>query len=184
MNVERERTVMMLLRILVGIGLLVIGRRLFLLFVGLMGFITGIHLASHFFPGQPEWMIIVIGLMAGVLGALLALLLQWMAVGLAGFLAGGYIVVSVLHVLGSGIRMDWLPFLIGGILGTILIIFLFDWALIILSSLAGAGLITETSHVDHWVKTLLFIVLLIAGIVVQSGLMKRRQSPATTLDRK
>ena len=184
MNVEGERTVMMLLRILVGIGLLVMGRRLFLLFVGLIGFITGIHLASHFFPGQPEWMIIVIGLMAGVLGALLALLLQWMAVGLAGFLAGGYIVVSILHVLGLGIRMDWLPFFIGGILGTILIIFLFDWALIILSSLAGAGLITETFHVDHWVKTLLFIVLLIAGIVVQSGLMKRRRSPATTLDRK
>jgi hypothetical protein len=184
MNVEGERTVMMLLRILVGIGLLVMGRRLFLLFVGLIGFITGIHLASHFFPGQPEWMIIAIGLMAGVLGALLALLLQWMAVGLAGFLAGGYIVVSVLHVLGLGIRMDWLPFLIGGILGTILIIFLFDWALIILSSLAGAGLITETFHVDHWVKTLLFIVLLIAGVVVQSGLMKRRRLPATTLDRK
>lgn len=175
---------MMLLRILVGIGLLVMGRRLFLLFVGLIGFITGIHLASHFFPGQPEWMMIAIGLMAGVLGALLALLLQWMAVGLAGFLAGGYIVVSVLRVLGLGIRMDWLPFLIGGILGTLLIILLFDWALIILSSLVGAGLITETFYVDHWVKTLLFIVLLIAGIFVQSRLMKRRRSPATPLDRK
>jgi hypothetical protein len=184
MNVEEERTVMVLLRILAGIGLLVMGRRLFLLFVGLIGFITGIHLASRFFPGQPEWMIIAIGLMAGVLGALLALLLQWMAVGLAGFLAGGYIVVSLLEMLGFGTQMDWLPFLIGGILGTILTIFLFDWALIILSSLVGAGLITETFHVDHWVKTLLFIVLLIAGIVVQSGLMKRKRSQATTLDRK
>jgi hypothetical protein len=183
MSVEGERTVMTLLRILVGIGLLVMGRRLFLLFVGLIGFITGMHLASHFFPGQPEWMIIAIGLMAGVAGALLALLLQWMAVGLAGFLAGGYIVVSVLHVLGSGIRMDWLPFLIGGFLGTILTIFLFDWALIILSSLAGAGLITGTFHVDLWVKTLLFIVLSIAGIVVQFVLMKRRRSPAPPLKR-
>jgi hypothetical protein len=36
MNVEGEKTVMMLLRILVGIGLLVMGRRLFLLFVGLI----------------------------------------------------------------------------------------------------------------------------------------------------
>jgi hypothetical protein len=184
MNVEGKRTVMMLLRILVGIGLLVMGRRLFLLFVGLIGFITGIHLASHFFPGQPEWMMIAIGLMAGVLGALLALLLQWMAVGLAGFLAGGYIVVSVLQILGLGFRMDWLPFLMGGILGTLLIIVLFDWALIILSSLVGAGLITETFHADYWVKTLLLIVLLIAGIVVQSGLMKGKRSQTTTLDRK
>jgi hypothetical protein len=183
MSVEGERTVMMLLRILVGIGLLVMGRRLFFLFVGLIGFITGIHLASHFFPGQPEWMILAIGLMAGVLGALLALLLQWMAVGLAGFLAGGYITLSVLHVLGLGIRTDWLPFLIGGILGTLLTIFLFYWALIILSSLAGAGLIMETFHVDHWVETFLFIVLSIAGIVIQSVSMKRRRPPALPLKR-
>jgi hypothetical protein len=39
----------MLLRVLVGIGLLITGRRLFWLFVGLIGFITGTHLASRFF---------------------------------------------------------------------------------------------------------------------------------------
>jgi hypothetical protein len=175
MNVEGERTAMMLLRILVGIGLLIMGRRLFWLFVGLIGFIWGIHLASHFFPGQPEWVIVAIALMAGVLGALLALLLQWLAVRLAGFLAGAYIVVSLLHVTGWGTRMDWLLFLIGGIIGTILIMVLFDWALMILSSLAGAGLITATFHVDHWVKILLFIVLLIAGIVIQSGFERRKR---------
>ena len=174
---------MMLLRILVGIGLLIMGRRLFWLVVGLIGFISGIHLASHFFPGQPEWMIVAIALMAGVLGALLVLLLQWLAVGLAGFLAGAYIVVSLSHVTGWGTRMDWFLFLIGGIIGTILIMVLFDWALIILSSLAGAGFITGTFHVNHWVKTLLFIVLLITGIVVQSGLMKTRPSPAPPLNR-
>jgi len=128
---------MMLLRVLAGIGLLIMGRRLFWLFVGLIGFISGIHLASHFFPGQPEWMIVAIALMAGVLGTLLALLLQWLAVGLAGFLAGAYIVVSLLHVTGWGTRMDWLLFLIGGVIGSILIMVLFDWALIVLSSLAG-----------------------------------------------
>ena len=36
MNLERERTVMMLLRILAGSGLLIMGRRLFLLLVGLI----------------------------------------------------------------------------------------------------------------------------------------------------
>ena len=174
---------MMLLRILVGIGLLIMGRRLFWLFVGLIGFVWGIHLASHFFLGQPEWMIIAVALMAGVLGALLALMLQWLAVGLAGFLAGAYIVVSLLHITGWGTRMGWLPFLIGGVIGSILIMVLFDWALIILSSLAGAGFITGTFRIDHWVKTLLFIVLLIAGIVVQSGLMKARRSPAPPLNR-
>jgi len=110
-------------------------------------------------------------------------LLQWLAVGLAGFLAGAYIVVSLLHVTGWGTRMDWLFFLICGVIGSILIMVVFDWALIALSSLAGAGLIAATFHVDHLVKTLLFIGLLIAGIAVQSGLMKRRRSPAPPRNR-
>ncbi len=170
---EKE-TVMILLRILVGIALLLAGRRLFWLFVGLIGFISGIEIATRFFPGQPEWIILAIALTAGALGALLALFLQWVAIGLAGFSAGAYIVVRLLHVSGWGSSgMDWLLFLIGGILGVLLIIVLFDWALIILSSLVGSGLITETVRVDRGLATLLFIALFIVGLVVQSRLKKR-----------
>lgn len=166
---------MIWLRILAGIGLLVFGRKLFWLFVGLIGFASGIQVATRFFPGQPEWMILAIALTAGVLGALLALFLQWLAIGLAGFFAGAYIVTRLLHASGLATSgMDWLLFLIGGILGLILIVILFDWALIILSSLAGAGLITESVHVGHSGALLLFIVLAIAGILVQSRLMKTR----------
>ncbi len=167
---------MILLRILAGITLLVAGRRLFWLFVALIGFISGIRLASHLFPGQPEWMILAIALMAGVLGALLALVLQWLAIGLAGFFGVAYVMVSLLHLSGWGVSgTDWLFFFIGGILGTILIIVLFDWALIILSSLAGAGLIIETLHADRSVHILLFIGLFIVGIVVQSRLTRQKQ---------
>ena len=166
---------MILLRILAGIALLIMGRRLFWLFVGLIGFISGIDIAIYFLPGQPEWIIFSIALAAGVLGALLALFFQWLAIGLAGFLTGGYTVASLLHLLGWGPSgIDWFFFLVGGILGTLLIIVLFDWALIILSSLAGAVLITETFHIDRGAATLLFIGLFIAGIAVQSILKMRR----------
>jgi len=167
---------MILLRILAGVALLVAGRRLFWLFVGLIGFISGARMASHFFPGQPEWIVLAVALTAGVLGALLALFLQWLAIGLAGFLAGAYIVVNLLHLSGwetGGI--DWLLFFIGGILGTILIIVLFDWALIILSSLAGAGLIIETLHADRGLAAMLFIALFIVGIVVQSHVTRMKK---------
>ena len=164
---------MSLLRILVGIALLVMGRRLFWLFVGLIGFISGTRLAIHFFPDQPEWMILAIALLAGVLGALLALCLQWLAIGLAGFSAGAYIFVRFLHVSGWGTtEMEWLFFVIGGILGVLLILVLFDWALIILSSLVGSGFITETIHVGQELMTLLFIPLFIVGVVIQSRLKK------------
>jgi len=168
---------MILLAILAGIALLVAGRRLFWLFVGLIGFISGIRLAPQFFPGHPEWMVLVIALMAGALGALLALVLQWLAIGLAGFFAGAYVVVSLLSISGWGTSgMNWLFFFIGGILGTLLMIVLFDWALIILSCLAGAGLIIETIHDDRWVMILLFTALFIAGIVVQLRVKSTKQS--------
>ncbi len=165
---------MMWLKILAGVALLIVGRRLFWLFVGVIGFVWGVRIASHFFPGQPEWMILAMALMAGVLGALLALLLQWLAIGLAGFSVGAYIVLRLLHLSGwktGGI--EWVLLLIGGILGALLIILLFDWALIILSSLAGAGLITESLYVQQGHGTLLFIGLVLVGILVQSRLMKR-----------
>ncbi len=164
---------MIWLRMLAGVALLVVGRRLFWLFVGLIGFMWGIRVAAHFFPGQPEWMVVAIALTAGVLGALLALIFQWFAIGLAGFSVGAYIVLRLLHI--SGWRtggIDWLLPLIGGIIGALLIIILFDWALIILSSLAGAGLITESLHVGQGSETLLLIGLFVAGVLVQSRLMR------------
>ena len=164
---------MIFFRILAGVILLIAGRRLFWLFVALIGFMAGIRAASHFFPGQPEWMILAIALVAGVVGALLAFFLQWLAIGLAGFSAGAYVVFSLLNLSGRGSSgIDWVLCLAGGILGLILIIVLFDWALIILSSLVGAGLITETVYPNGSVAALLFIGLVIVGIVVQSRLRK------------
>lgn len=166
---------MILLRILAGIALMVAGRRLFWLFVGLIGFISGVRLASHFFPGQPEWMVFAIALMAGVFGAFLALVLQWLAVGLAGFFAGAYILITMVKISGWGTAgTNWL-FFIGGVLGTLLILVLFRWALIILSSLAGAGLIIETIHADRGVTILLFAALFVTGVVIQSWVRGTKQ---------
>jgi len=166
---------MIFVNVLAGIALLLMGRRLFWLFVGLIGFTSGLRIGAHFFPGQPEWMILVIALVAGVMGAVFAVFLQQLAIVIAGFLAGAYIVVILLHVPAWGTSgIDWVLFLIGGILGALVMVVLFGWALIILSSLVGAGLITEILYVDRWITTLLFITLFIAGVVIQSRLLKAK----------
>lgn len=168
---------MILLKILAGVVLLVTGRRLFWLFVALVGFAAGLHGATRFFPGQPEWMILAIALTAGILGALIALFLQWLAIGMAGFSAGAYTAVSLVYASGYGTKgTEWLPILVGGAVGILLIIILFDWGLIILSSLAGAALITEVAHIGRGPAALLYVALSIAGIVVQSRLMKLKPS--------
>jgi hypothetical protein len=165
---------MNIIQILIGLGVLTLGRQLFWLFVGGIGFMLGLTLASRFFPDQSDTLALIIALIIGLIGAVLAILLQRVAVGVAGFIAGGLIVVSVLGALGLEVGdIVWLPFLIGGIIGAILVIFLFDVALIGLSSLAGAALIVQTLDLDPLIGLALFVVLCIVGIGVQAYMLQR-----------
>ncbi len=168
-----------IVRILVGIALLTLGRKLFWLFVGVAGFMFGFGLATQYFRGQPDWVVLVIALAAGLVGVLLALFLQRFAVGVAGFVAGGYILINLLNAVGWQIdQFAWLPFVIGGIIGAVLVLILFDWALIILSSLTGATLIAQAIHFGPLITALAFIVLLILGIAIQASMMTQREPSA------
>ncbi len=171
-----------LLSILAGLALLTLGRRLFWLFVGLIGFVAGIALATQFVQG-PEWTVLVIALAAGLVGVVFALVLQQAAVALAGFLAGGYVVMSLLNGLGlldAGgpyWALYWALVIIGGIAAAALVLALFEWALIILSSLTGAILIVQTISPGTLLAAILTAALFIAGVVIQAGLRRRAQPP-------
>ena len=86
---------MAILNVLIGIGLVFFGRKVFWLFVAGIGFVAGLSLANSVLQG-PEWVGIIIGLVIGLLAALLAVFLERFALGLAGFLAGGYLALQFL----------------------------------------------------------------------------------------
>jgi hypothetical protein len=168
------------IRILVGGLLLILGRKLFWIFVGAIGFLFGFNLASQYLSAQPDWVILLVAVLAGIIGAGLAVFVQRAAVVVAGFLAGGYLTLQLLAQLGIGAQpapgdFAWLPFIVGGIVGALLLSVLFDWALIFLSSLAGANLITQAVNPDANVFTLIFVGLLLIGVLVQAGLMRSEQ---------
>ena len=157
--------------ILIGLAVLFFGRRLFWLFVGCVGFIAGFEIANDVLVGQPDWLILLIALGVGLLGAIASVFLQRIFLIVSGFFAGGYCLSTfapaVLH------RNDqivlWLAFGAGGLVGAILTAALLDPALIILSSLAGATAISQNVPLDPPVRTVLFGVMLILGIAVQTG---------------
>ncbi len=164
-----------ILSILVGISLLVLGRRLFWLFVGAAGFIVGLHAAEQFLHGRPEWMLLLLAIAAGLMGALLAVFIQKLAIIVAGFFLGGYVLTRMLAEFGLAAgHPHWIIFLIGGIVGLLLVSALFDWALIVLSSISGAILLLQPLHADMTAKRLLLVVLIAAGIIIQAGLMHKR----------
>ncbi|MEY2498258.1 MAG: hypothetical protein QOD12_1814, partial [Verrucomicrobiota bacterium] len=77
--------------VVVGAAILLFGRKLFWLFVAALGFAMGLEIAAYFMRDPPIWMTLVVALVLGVVGALLAILLQKLAIAVAGFIAGGRI---------------------------------------------------------------------------------------------
>ena len=159
--------------LILGGALLIAGRKLFWLFVGAAGFVAGMQLTTQFWQG-PELLAIIIGLVVGVVFALLAIFLQSVAIGAAGFLAGGYILTVLAGMIGLNQgAFSWIVYIIGGIIGVLLVVFLFDWAIITLSSLAGASLITQALLLPSGIGGVIFIVLVIVGVVIQGSVMRR-----------
>ena len=69
--------------LLVGIAVLLLGRKLFWLFVGAVGFVIGLGLAFQLLVEQPEWLILIAALVIGLAGAVLAIFAQKVAVVIA-----------------------------------------------------------------------------------------------------
>ena len=159
---------MSIVNVLVGVGLLFFGRRAFWLFVAAAGFVAGLSLANRLLQG-PEWVGLVVGIAIGLVAALLAVIVERFAIGLAGFLVGGYIALQVLPALN--LQGGWttvIAFIVGGVIGLILISVFLDWALIALSTLAGAALVVQAFNMNSGLAILVFIVLVLVGVAFQA----------------
>ena len=164
---------MLIIYFLLGTSLLIWGRKLFWLFVGAAGFMTGLQIAAQAIGG-PEWVGIAIGILFGVGAALLAIFLKSVAIGVAGFLMGGAILTSLAGFfnLDYGI-LYWGLYLAGGIGGVILISMFFDLALIWLSSLAGSYMVMGVFSLDGLPRILLFVGILFAGVIYQTTMWRK-----------
>jgi len=155
--------------ILLGLILLVFGLRLFWLFVAIAGFLVGMEFAGLILPGQPQWILLLVALGAGFLGALLAVLAQRIAFALAGFYGGSYLALIVAQSLGAG-GSSFFLFAVGGVVGAVLVTLIMDWAIILLSSLVGAGAIVDGLGLGQTISIIVFLALVITGAFVQAKL--------------
>jgi len=160
-----------------GGALLLAGRKLFWLFVAVLGFLAGFQFTSSVWQG-PEGLAIIVGLVIGIIFALLAIFLQAIAIGIAGFLAGGYILTVLANMIGLEAvgALSWIIYIAGGVIGVILVSFLFDWAIITLSSLAGASLVVEAFLPERAMGNLIFFILFVIGVVVQGSTLRTEKA--------
>jgi hypothetical protein len=164
----------LLFSVIIGAIVLFFGRKLFWLCVAAIGFAAGFEVAPYFVHQPSPLLALTFAVVLGFVGALLALFLQKVAIGIAGFLAGGKLATAIAaaffvqHANYSGV-----VFVIGGLIGAILLLALFDWALIGLSSVVGAYLISGVFVIPASGATILFIVLVAIGVIFQAAALKR-----------
>lgn len=163
-----------IMTLVIGILLLILGRKLFWLFVAGAGFLIGTHYAPALFANAPEGMVIAAGLVLGLVGACAAIFIKKLAVRIAGFVSGAYLTDAFIGFmqLETG-PLFWLYLAIGGIVGLLLMATLFEWALIFLSSFTGAHMVAYAIPMDPQYVVPVFVALTVVGIIVQIKMYSR-----------
>jgi hypothetical protein len=163
-----------ILGVLIGIVVLFFGRKLFWLCVAAVGFAVGVEIAPQLIHEPSAVVALIIALVFGVLGALLALFVQKIAVAVLGFLAGGKLASAIAAAFFvQYAQYSSIIFVVGGVIGAMLLLVLFDWALIVVSAFIGAYLIQSAIVLPATGSTLVFVGLAIIGILVQAASFRR-----------
>ncbi len=158
--------------------ILLFGRPLYWALVALLGFVIGFEFAGNLGISDSQLIQGLIAVGVGIVAALLAVAFQWLAFGLVGFLSGCYLVQIALtqYELAGNNNTAWI--IIGGVIGAVIALLLVDWAIIILSSLAGATMIAAEIPVEHQIRLAILAGLAIAGIIFQRTRLTRSQMRA------
>jgi len=158
---------------LIGIVILFFGRKLFWLCVAAVGFVAGIELAPHLVTEPSPLLQLTVAIVLGIIGALLALFLQKIAIAVFGFLAGGKLAGAIAAAFFVHYaQYSAVIFVVGGLIGALLLLTLFDLALIVISSLIGAHLIQSAIPLPPAGSTIVFLGLAVIGMLVQASMRR------------
>lgn len=157
---------------LVGVGLLLAGRRLFWLFVGGAAFLAGLALTREYLPDQSDNVRLALSVGVGVAGVALVYVAQKIALSVGGFLAGGFLGVTLVRdLLALAEPAPAAVFLIAGVVGLVLVLVLFDWALTLLSAVAGAYVIGQLLPLGDSAQLVVVALLAALGVAVQKRII-------------
>ena len=177
-----------ILLIVVGVAVLVLGKRLAVMGAA-VGLLLGVGLLALFPGTSGPWVTFGVPIalaLVGFFGAAFAKGLVDIVVLVLGALAGAAIVLGVLDLFGvdAGV-MRWLLAVVGGVVGLVLIRRARrggkDWGILILAGLVGALLVTRgltqlLPSLQGAIGTLIVIVLAGASIAFQGGLLGGRKA--------
>ena len=164
---------MLIIRGVIGGILLFLGRELNFLFAGAMAALIGFRL-TPILPAQwPDWSDAAFMITLALIAALIALVNERLGYFLSGFLAGGFFLVE--YYAPNVLTLPWLPFVIGGVIGSLILGLLTEWALILVSSAIGAAYVLNLFRLNPTAEILIGAGLFIIGALTQVIIMQAQK---------
>jgi hypothetical protein len=158
----------------IGGLLLIAGRKLFGLALGVVGFLLGIHVAQRLGLDLSETLRIAVGIALGLVGVVIAFAAKRVATTLAGVLVGGFGALWLAQPWAADLGpWIWALALFGALVGVSVAAMLFEAALVLITSWVGAGLLTQGLDPVAGHRLWIFAGFLVIGIFLQ---FRRRKS--------
>lgn len=171
-NVGLAPSTLRVLYIIAGVLLLLAGWRIADYVIGLAGFVIGAGIGMSLVPPDNEVLTLIALVAGGLLGAVLAVALQYVAIFLVGAYVGAVLTAQLWAALAAG-QVSTLVLLIGAVIGGLVLLALSFQFLVIVSAAIGALLIGMALGLP----LLWTVVLFVVGLILQVGLARVTGTP-------
>jgi len=153
--------------------LLFLGRELNFLFAAAMAALIGYRLTPILPPQWPWWTDYVFMLALAAIAAAIAIVNERVGYFLSGFLGGSYFLVE--YYQPGLLTLPLLPFLVGGVIGGLIMGIFTEWALMLVTCLFGAYYVTNLFTLSPIAQILVGSGLFIIGALTQA-ILRRMQN--------
>ena len=165
---------MQILRGVIAGILLFLGREVNFLFAAATAAFIGLRLTPLLPPQWPWWSDYAFMAVLAIVAAAITLANDRVGYFLSGFLAGGYFLME--YYQPNVLTFPLLPFILGGVFGTLIIGFFTEWALVIVTCLIGAYYVTNLFRLSYTAQLLVGSGLFIIGALTQFILIRMQKN--------
>jgi len=156
---------MQVIRAIIGAVFLLLGRELNFFFAAAMAALIGLRLTPLLPQEWPNWTEYVFMIGLAIAAAAIVIARERIGYFISGFLVGSYFLVEYYEP--GVLTLPLLPFLVGGVMGAVIIGIFTEWALMVVSCLVGAYFLVDMFVLSPTAEVLVGSGLFIIGVVTQ-----------------